>query len=175
MSGWVGPYLLLVTARLLRRLTPPEVTLCHMPVDAGSWLSTQLGAEVTEDVSVSSSLCPLAQAPWPGHWFTSESGAFIADCEGGRQPTHTEFFFLKMLILSWSHFPGIEIDIRDSNWHQWRVQSVTIGMNRMKTDMLVVSFDQRFYLNENHDLAIARDSSSRADSGLRVAFKCLNV
>ena len=28
---------------------------------------------------------------------------------------------------------------------------------------------------ENHDLAIARSSSSRADPGLRVAFKCLNV
>ena len=30
-------------------------------------------------------------------------------------------------------------------------------------------------INENHDLAIARSSSSRADPGLRVAFKCLNV
>ena len=29
--------------------------------------------------------------------------------------------------------------------------------------------------NENHDLAIARSSSSRADPGLRVAVKCLNV
>ena len=28
---------------------------------------------------------------------------------------------------------------------------------------------------ENHDLAIARSSSSHADPGLRVAFKCLNV
>ena len=28
---------------------------------------------------------------------------------------------------------------------------------------------------ENHDLAIARSSYSRADPGLRVAFKCLNV
>ena len=28
---------------------------------------------------------------------------------------------------------------------------------------------------ENHDLAIARSSSSRADPGHRVAFKCLNV
>ena len=28
---------------------------------------------------------------------------------------------------------------------------------------------------ENHDLAIARSSSSRADPGLRVAFKCLNI
>ena len=31
------------------------------------------------------------------------------------------------------------------------------------------------YMYENHDLAIARSSSSHADSGLRVAFKCLNV
>ena len=31
------------------------------------------------------------------------------------------------------------------------------------------------YINENHDLAIARSSSSHADPGLRVAFKCLNV
>ena len=31
------------------------------------------------------------------------------------------------------------------------------------------------YLYENHDLAIARSSSSHADFGLRVAFKCLNV
>ena len=30
-------------------------------------------------------------------------------------------------------------------------------------------------MHENHDLAIARSSSSRADPGLRVAFKCLNV
>ena len=29
--------------------------------------------------------------------------------------------------------------------------------------------------NENHDLATARSSSSRADPGLRVAFKCLNI
>ena len=29
--------------------------------------------------------------------------------------------------------------------------------------------------NENHDLAIARSSSSRADPGLRVAFKYLNI
>ena len=29
--------------------------------------------------------------------------------------------------------------------------------------------------NENHDLANARSSSSRADPGLRVAFKCLNI
>ena len=29
--------------------------------------------------------------------------------------------------------------------------------------------------NENHDLAIARSTSSRADPGLRVAFKCLNI
>ena len=28
---------------------------------------------------------------------------------------------------------------------------------------------------ENHDLAIARSSSSRADPRLGVAFKCLNV
>ena len=33
----------------------------------------------------------------------------------------------------------------------------------------------KFNLYENHDLAIARSSSSRADPGLRVAFKCLNV
>ena len=31
------------------------------------------------------------------------------------------------------------------------------------------------YMYENHDLAVARSSSSRADPGLRVAFKCLNV
>ena len=31
------------------------------------------------------------------------------------------------------------------------------------------------FKDENHDLAIARSSSSRADPGLRVAFKCLNV
>ena len=30
-------------------------------------------------------------------------------------------------------------------------------------------------MNENHDLAIARSSSSCADPGLRVAFKCLNI
>ena len=29
--------------------------------------------------------------------------------------------------------------------------------------------------NENHDLANARSSSSRADPGLRVAFKYLNI
>ena len=33
----------------------------------------------------------------------------------------------------------------------------------------------RIFRNENHDLANARSSSSRADPGLRVAFKCLNV
>ena len=33
----------------------------------------------------------------------------------------------------------------------------------------------KFSRYENHDLAIARSSSSRADSGLSVAFKCLNV
>ena len=32
-----------------------------------------------------------------------------------------------------------------------------------------------FYMYENHDLAIARSSSSPDDPGLRVAFKCLNV
>ena len=31
------------------------------------------------------------------------------------------------------------------------------------------------YIDENHDLAVARSSSSRADPGQRVAFKCLNV
>ena len=35
--------------------------------------------------------------------------------------------------------------------------------------------DRVFYVDENHDLAIASSSSSRADPGLRVAFKCLNV
>ena len=33
----------------------------------------------------------------------------------------------------------------------------------------------RIYKYENHNLAIARSSSSRADPGLRVAVKCLNV
>ena len=32
-----------------------------------------------------------------------------------------------------------------------------------------------FLINKNHDLAIARPSSSRADPRLRVAFKCLNI
>ena len=36
-------------------------------------------------------------------------------------------------------------------------------------------FCQKIILNENHDLAIARSSSSRVDPGLRVAFKCLNI
>ena len=39
--------------------------------------------------------------------------------------------------------------------------------------LLSDSFELNIY--ENHDLAIARSSSSRADPGLRVAFKCLNV
>ena len=34
---------------------------------------------------------------------------------------------------------------------------------------------QKLYNHENHDLAFARSSSSHADPGLRVAFKCLNV
>ena len=33
----------------------------------------------------------------------------------------------------------------------------------------------KFRCYENHDLAIARSSSSRANPGLRLAFKCLNV
>ena len=33
----------------------------------------------------------------------------------------------------------------------------------------------KFRCYENHDLAIARSSSSRADPGLRVAFKCSNI
>ena len=32
-----------------------------------------------------------------------------------------------------------------------------------------------YNVNENHDLAIARSTSSYADPGLRVAFKCLNI
>ena len=35
--------------------------------------------------------------------------------------------------------------------------------------------ESNFNIDENHDLAIARSSSSRADSGLRIAFKCLNI
>ena len=34
---------------------------------------------------------------------------------------------------------------------------------------------QEILNHENHDLAIARSSSSRADPGLRMAFKYLNV
>ena len=48
-------------------------------------------AEVTEDVSVSSSLCPLAS--WPRLWFTSESGAFIADSRWQTAATHREITF----------------------------------------------------------------------------------
>ena len=40
---------------------------------------------------------------------------------------------------------------------------------------LTVSFSGKFIQDENHDLAIARSSSSHADSGLRIGFKYLNV
>ena len=39
----------------------------------------------------------------------------------------------------------------------------------------IIQLERHLEINENHDLAIARSSSSRADPGLRVAFKCLNV
>ena len=48
------------------------------------------------------------------------------------------------------------------------------GGARSKQKIIIDSYIQLF-INENHDLANARSSSSRADPGLRVAFKCLNV
>ena len=51
--------------------------------------------------------------------------------------------------------------------------------NKTKTgrhkDSAVPFLQRLLNKDENHDLAIARSSSSRADPGLRVAFKCLNV
>ena len=39
--------------------------------------------------------CPAASVlwPWPGHWFTSESGAFIADSRRQTAATHREITF----------------------------------------------------------------------------------
>ena len=36
------------------------------------------------------------------------------------------------------------------------------------------SHTEKFVLRESHDIAIAMSRSFHADSGLRVAFKCLN-
>ena len=46
---------------------------------------------------------------------------------------------------------------------------------RFEKDGKTIRIAHALYVNENHDLAIARSSSSRANPGLRVAFKCLNV
>ena len=50
---------------------------------------------------------------------------------------------------------------------------------KMRTSHLEAAFirgsNNNFILNENHDIAIAMYSSSRADSRLSVAFKYLNV
>ena len=40
--------------------------------------------------------------------------------------------------------------------------------------MLFIIFSGSFILNGNHDRANERSSSSCADPGLRLAFKCLN-
>ena len=37
----------------------------------------------------------------------------------------------------------------------------------------IVKGKARIYIHENHDIAIARSSSSCADPRLKVAFKCL--
>ena len=42
-------------------------------------------------------------------------------------------------------------------------------------DFVHVYLHDWIIVDENHDLAIARSSSSHADPGLTVAFKCLNV
>ena len=36
---------------------------------------------------------------------------------------------------------------------------------------VIIQLERHLEINENHDLAIARSSSSLADTGLRVAFK----
>ena len=62
--------------------------------------------------------------------------------------------------------------ICDTNWNiiqkQEKVCKICKGFGGLFPE------DQIIYY-ENHDLAIARSSSSRADPGLKVAFKCLNV
>ena len=52
-----------------------------------------------------------------------------------------------------------------------------VGDSRYIEFPIIFSIDpqNKVYVNENHDLANARSSSSRADSGLSEAFKGLNV
>ena len=51
-------------------------------------------------------------------------------------------------------------------------------MSQLRVDdrikcIVIIQLERQLEINENHDLAIARSSSSHADTGLRVAFKCL--
>ena len=75
---------------------------------------------------------PLSSGPpWPGHWFTSESGAFIADSRRQTAATHGIFLFKNVHPIMISFSSNIVQYYRNENRHS----------------LFVVSVVQRFCLN----------------------------
>ena len=59
--------------------------------------------------------------------------------------------------------------------HTFRARNIFYDLLYLLLLLRILETCCQLYRYENHDLAIARSSSSRADPGLRVAFKCLNI